>query len=202
MNIFYGVPMKILSAEFVLSADGLSRCPKEGLPEVAFAGRSNVGKSSLINVLINRKRLARTSNTPGRTQLINFYRINDAIFFVDLPGYGYAKVPLPVKKKWGPLVESYLGGSNHLRGVVVILDIRREPAEEDLMLMEWLSARSIAWCGVLTKADKVSRSAALARERHIKNSLHIPEGRLVVFSAKTGQGKDALWRFIVEVRGS
>lgn len=194
--------MKVLSAEFLLGADGLSRCPKAGLPEIAFAGRSNVGKSSLINSLMNRRRLARTSNTPGRTQSINFYRVNEKLLFVDLPGYGYAKVPLKVRGKWGPLVESYLAGRKTLRGVVVILDIRREPAEEDLMLMEWLSSHSIEWCGVLTKADKVSRSTATTHARHVKESLHIHDDRLFVFSTKTGQGKGDLWRFIQEVAGS
>ena len=188
--------MKIHAAEFVLSAAGLFQCPKEELPEIAFAGRSNVGKSTCINTLLNRRRLARTSNTPGRTRLINFYRINDAFFFVDLPGYGYAKVPLPVKKEWGPLVESYLVTRRALRCVAVILDIRRKPSEDDLMLTAWLTERAIYWCGVLTKADKVSRSAALQQRRHIGNCLAVSEERLVIFSSMTGEGKDAIWNII------
>ena len=136
--------MKITSAEFVTSATKPSQYPPEGLPEIAFAGRSNVGKSSLINVLVNRKRLVKTSSTPGRTQLVNFFDINDSINFVDLPGYGYAKVPASVRKKWGPMIETYLSGRNTLKGVVVIMDIRRTPREEEQNLIDWLGHYSIA----------------------------------------------------------
>ncbi len=130
--------MKILSAEFVLSAKEPAHYPPAVLPEIAFAGRSNVGKSSLINTLLNRKGLARTSNTPGRTQEINFFRVNDRFAFIDLPGYGYAKVPESIRKQWGPMVETYLRERDTLRLVVLILDVRRDPSEEDLQLIDWL----------------------------------------------------------------
>ena len=130
--------MKVLSAEFVLSAKEPAHYPPAVLPEIAFAGRSNVGKSSLINTLLNRKRLARTSNTPGRTQEINFFRVNDRFAFIDLPGYGYAKVPESIRKQWGPMVETYLRERDTLRLVVLILDVRRDPSEEDLQLIDWL----------------------------------------------------------------
>ncbi len=158
--------MKITSAEFVTSATKPSQYPTEGLPEIAFAGRSNVGKSSLINVLVNRKRLVKTSSTPGRTQLVNFFDINDYITFVDLPGYGYAKVPASVRKKWGPMIETYLSGRNTLKGVVVILDIRRTPREEEHNLIEWLEHYAIPSILVLTKTDKLSK-IKLAKQRAV-----------------------------------
>ena len=131
--------MIIKSAEFVTSATKPSQYPKRALPEIAFAGRSNVGKSSLINTLVNRKHLVKTSSTPGRTQLINFFDINGRMGIVDLPGYGYAKVPVSVRKKWGPMIETYLSERETLRGVVVIMDIRRIPRQEELNLLAWLN---------------------------------------------------------------
>ena len=128
----------VKSAEFVTSAVKPSQYPLAILPEIAFAGRSNVGKSSLINTLVNRKRLVKTSSTPGRTQLINFFIINGSIGFVDLPGYGYAKVPKSVKKNWGPMIETYLSERKTLKGVVLIIDIRRIPRAEELNLIDWL----------------------------------------------------------------
>jgi GTP-binding protein len=189
--------MKILSAEFVLSAKEPAHYPPAVLPEIAFAGRSNVGKSSLINTLLNRKKLARTSNTPGRTQEINFFRVNDRFAFVDLPGYGYAKVPESIRKQWGPMVETFLRVRETLRLVVLILDIRRDPSEEDLQLIHWLPFYQIPFLIVLTKTDKVSNNEFADRRRRIVEKLNLPaETPLVAFSAKTGAGKESLWREI------
>ncbi len=186
--------MKILSAEFVLSAKEPVHYPPAALPEIAFAGRSNVGKSSLINTLLNRKKLARTSNTPGRTQEINFFRVNDRLNFVDLPGYGYAKVPETIRKKWGPMVETYLRERQTLRLVVLILDIRREPSEEDRQLIDWLRFYRLRCLVVLTKLDKVSRNVLTEKRRRMGGEMGSPPP--VPFSAKTGEGKEALWREI------
>ncbi len=189
--------MKILSAEFVLSAKAPAHYPPAALPEIAFAGRSNVGKSSLINTLLNRKGLARTSNTPGRTQEINFFRVNDRMAFIDLPGYGYAKVPEKIRKQWGPMVETYLRERETLRLVVLILDIRRDPSDEDLELIRWLPFYQIPFLVVLTKTDKVSSNAFADRRRRIVEKIGCsPETPIVAFSAKTGAGKDLLWREI------
>jgi len=149
--------MKIVSVEFIKSATAPSGYPQGNLPEVAFVGRSNVGKSSLINTLVQRKRLARTSNTPGRTQIINFFAINQGLMFVDLPGYGFARVPEAVKREWGPMIETYLRERQCLQLVVFILDIRREPSEEDLALKAWLDYYGRKTLFVLTKSDKLSR---------------------------------------------
>src|SRR5512142_661190 len=149
--------MKILSAEFVTSAAGPKQFPIDKRPQVAFAGRSNVGKSSLINALLNRKSLVKTSATPGKTQLINFFVINDSFYFVDLPGYGYARVPQAVTDTWAPMIEGYLKKSPDLRAVVVLLDVRREPDERDIRLLDWLRQYHIPAIYALTKADKLSR---------------------------------------------
>jgi GTP-binding protein len=195
--------MKILSAEFVLSAKGPAHYPPAVLPEIAFAGRSNVGKSSLINTLLNRKRLARTSNTPGRTQEINFFRVNDRFAFIDLPGYGYAKVPGSIRKQWGPMVETYLRERDTLHLVVLILDVRRDPSEEDLQLIQWLPFYQIPFLIVLTKRDKVSNNEFTDRRRRIEEKIGFsPETPLVAFSAKTGAGKESLWREIRKAVGA
>ena len=192
--------MKILSAEFVRSAKKLSDYPPAGITEIAFAGRSNVGKSSLINTLLNRKRLARTSTTPGRTQEINFYRINDKFAFVDLPGYGYAKVPESVRRQWGPMVETYLRDRRTLKLVVVILDVRRDPSDEDRQLIKWLEFYSILFFVVITKTDKISRNALTIRKRVIGDLLGLSAGRILIpFSAKSGQGKELVWREIENI---
>ena len=188
--------MKIVSTQFVTSATKPSQYPPEGLPEIAFAGRSNVGKSSLINLLVNRKRLVKTSSTPGRTQLVNFFDINDYITFVDLPGYGYAKVPASVKKTWGPMIETYLSGRNTLRGVVVILDIRRTPREEEHNLIAWLGHYSIATILVLTKVDKLSKTKQSKQLAVVARTLGVDTRDLIMFSAKTRKGRENVWRAI------
>jgi GTP-binding protein len=189
--------MKIISAEFICSAKGARFYPTAGIPEIAFAGRSNVGKSSLINTLLNRKRLARTSTTPGRTQGINFYRINDRFAFVDLPGYGYAKVPESLRRQWGPMVEAYLRDRGTLRLVIIILDVRRAPSEEDLQLMHWLEFYSINYFVVITKTDKISQNALTMRKRLISDLIAFPANpNILSFSAKTGKGKGLIWKEI------
>ena len=191
--------MKITSAEFITSATKPSQYPTVALPEIAFAGRSNVGKSSLINTLVNRKHLVKTSATPGRTQLINFFDINRCMGFVDLPGYGYAKVPVSVRKKWGPMIETYLSDRETLRGVVVIMDIRRIPRQEELNLLGWLNHYAIARILVLTKTDKLSKNKQSQQHRLIARALERPKNDFILFSAKTRRGRDALWNAILSL---
>jgi GTP-binding protein len=193
--------MQIKSAEFVKSATRPTEYPPALLPEIAFAGRSNVGKSSLINTLVNRKRLVKTSSTPGRTQLINFFGINGQYVFVDLPGYGYAKVPPAVRKKWGPMIETYLSGRKTLKGVVVIMDIRRTPQQEEFNLLGWLSHYALAAIVVLTKTDKLSKSKSTQQHRRIARALSIEPQDLILFSAKSRRGRDTLWKAILSLPG-
>ncbi|UCD33422.1 MAG: YihA family ribosome biogenesis GTP-binding protein [Desulfobacterales bacterium] len=185
--------MIIKSAEFVKSAVKPSHYPSEELPEIAFAGRSNVGKSSLINTLLNRKRLVKTSSTPGRTQLINFFNINNAFSFVDLPGYGYAKVPDSVKKTWGPMVETFLSTRKTLKGVVIILDIRRIPGIEEFNLIDWLNYYHIPFILTLTKADKLSKTKQVKQHLAVARTLAVDPKELILFSAKSRLGKAAVW---------
>jgi len=189
--------MKITSAEFIKSAVKPAQYPPATLPEIAFVGRSNVGKSSLINALVDRKNLAKTSNTPGRTQLINFFSINEKMFFVDLPGYGFAKVSRSVKKDWGDMLEAYLRERQNLGLVVFILDIRRTPSEDDLSLRDWLEQYRIPYIFVLTKTDKLSNNQALNQKRVIEKVLGSSvRNKAIFFSAKTKRGKEELWQFL------
>ena len=185
--------MIIKSAEFVTSAVRPSQYPPPDMPEIAFAGRSNVGKSSLINTLVNRKRLVKTSTTPGRTQLVNFFVVNGAIAFVDLPGYGYAKVPMPIKKTWGPMIETYLKGRDNLKGVVLLMDIRRVPRQEEKTFIDWLNHYNIPPVLALTKADKLSKSKQAQQRAVIAEALGVDANGLIPFSAKTRQGRTAVW---------
>ena len=191
--------MIIKSAEFITSATKPDQYPPVKYPEMAFAGRSNVGKSSLINTLVNRKRLVKTSSTPGRTQLINFFDINSLITFVDLPGYGYAKVPIAVRKKWGPMIETYLSGRRSLKGVVVIMDIRRVPREEEHNLIAWLEHYSIARILVLTKADKLSKNKQDKQRAVVARSLDVDSSELIMFSAKSRKGREDVWDAIISL---
>lgn len=186
--------MIIRSAKFVCSAVTPEQYPPADLPEVAFAGRSNVGKSSLINKILNRKKLVRTSKTPGRTQLLNFFEINELYRFVDLPGYGYAKVPAEVQKRWRPMVETYLTSRLNMRGMVLLFDIRREPSKEDLNLWHWLQTMSIKVLTVITKVDKLSRNKRNKQIAAIARSLGRKKEEMLEFSAMTGEGKEELWR--------
>ena len=184
--------MKILSAEFVISAVGSKQFPKDDKPHIAIAGRSNVGKSSLINALLHRKNLVKTSATPGKTQLINFFIINKQFYFVDLPGYGYARVPRAVTDAWAPMIEGYIKNASELQAVVVLLDARREPDERDARLVEWLRQYNIPAIYVMTKTDKLNRQEALQARQTIKAQLSIEDAPILT-SAKDGQGVKELW---------
>ena len=165
--------------------------------EIAFAGKSNVGKSSLINALMNRKSFARTSSQPGKTQTINFYNINDELYFVDLPGYGYAKVSLEVRKKWGKLIDKYLLGSKQLRIVFLLIDIRHEPGQNDVDMYEWFTHYGFNPIIIATKADKISRAQVNRNVNIIKKKLKVMEGTPVIpFSSLTKQGRDEIWELI------
>lgn len=188
--------MIIKSTEFIKSAVKPSHYPEGDLPEIAFAGRSNVGKSSLINVLVNRKNLVRTSSTPGRTQLINFFNVNGSFTLVDLPGYGYARVPLAVKKEWGPMMETYFAKRANLRGVVMIFDVRRTPVAEDIQMLQWLRAYGIPPLLVVTKCDKVSRNERAKQADVIARTLGVMKGDLCFFSALSKDGTEEIWQRI------
>lgn len=191
--------MHIKTANFITSAVKEGQYAPPDYPEVAFAGRSNVGKSSLINKLVNRKRLVKTSSTPGRTQLINFFQVNDELSLVDLPGYGYAKVPAAVKKQWGPMVETYIANRPNLKAVVLLMDLRRTPRQEEFDLMDWLHRYKVPTILVLTKADKLSKTKQKKQWRNAAETLGVEMDALLLFSAKSGMGKDALWALIEQV---
>lgn len=185
--------MDVKYTEFMKSATAPAHYPESDLPEVAFAGRSNVGKSSLINTLVNRKNLVRTSRTPGRTQLVNFFSVNGQFVLTDLPGYGFASAPLAVKREWGPMIETYLERRENLRCVVLILDVRRTPSREDLLMFHWLSTYSIPTIPVINKCDKVSRNERARQSAVIARTLEVPASEFVFFSALTREGKEDLW---------
>ncbi len=185
--------MQITSVSFLKSVYDLSQLPPDHLPEVAFVGRSNVGKSSFINALVGRKKMARVSKDPGRTQSINFYLLNNVFYFVDLPGYGYAKVPISVRKKWKGLIEGYLTKRSTLKVVIVIFDIRRIPNEEDLSLLGWLESHDVPFIIVLSKADKLSSNKKREQIDRINQLLTVKAIDIMPFSSMTGEGKQAVW---------
>jgi len=184
--------MKIRTAEFLTGAASPRQFPPPVLPEVAFAGKSNVGKSSLINLLLNRKNLVKTSSTPGKTQQINFFLINDAFRLVDLPGYGYAKVPREQKEQWATLVTGYLRRRECLRGVVLLLDTRHDPTELDAQLAGWLAEAGVPMLPVATKADQVSRNKLAVHQQRIAEVLELDAPPLPC-SAKSKLGRNELW---------
>lgn len=185
--------MIIKSTSFLKSATRPGNYPESSCPEIAFAGRSNVGKSSLLNVLINRKNLVRTSSTPGRTQLINFFDLNGELLLVDLPGYGFAKVPMAVKKQWGPMIRTYLQTRETLAAVVMLFDARRVPRDEDLQLLDWLEEFNIPTIPVITKVDKISRNKRQQQIRPIVEATGLPLEAFTLFSALTKDGRDEIW---------
>ena len=174
-----------------------SKLPDHTLPEIAFAGKSNVGKSSLINALMNRKALARTSAKPGKTQTINFYNINEEMYLVDLPGYGYAKVSEQEKAQWGKLIERYLHGSKQLKAVFLLIDIRHEPGKNDAIMYDWICQNGFAPIIIATKLDKIKRSQVQKQIKLIREGLAVKPGTTIIpFSAQTKQGVEEVWAVI------
>lgn len=191
--------MIVKSAELEIVCGITSKLPDNDLPEIAFAGKSNVGKSSLINGLLNRKSLARTSAQPGKTQTINFYNVNKNLYFVDLPGYGYAKVSVEIRAKWGKMIEKYLHGSPQLKKVFLLIDIRHVPSENDCMMYDWIVDNGYEPVIICTKLDKIKRSQVQKNLKLIREKLDlVPETTMIPFSAQTKQGRDEIWNLIEE----
>lgn len=174
-----------------------SKLPESPYPEIAFAGKSNVGKSSLINALMNRKALARTSAQPGKTQTINYYNINDMLYLVDLPGYGYAKVSEKEKQKWGELIERYLNGSSQLMAVFLLIDIRHEPSKNDKLMYDWMVYQGYKPIIIATKADKIKRSQLQKQTSVVRKGLGLgADGIVIPFSSETKQGREEIWQLV------
>lgn len=189
--------MVIKSAALETVCGITSKLPQTGKPEIAFAGKSNVGKSSLINGLMNRKSLARTSSQPGKTQTINYYNVNGCIYFVDLPGYGYAKVPVKEKEKWGKMVENYLHKSRQLKAVFLLIDIRHEPSANDRQMYEWIVSQGFDPVIIATKLDKIKRSQVAKHIKMLKDGLKVkPNTPVLPYSALTKQGREEIWSLI------
>lgn len=189
--------MIIKQAELETVCGITSKLPENAFPEVAFAGKSNVGKSSLINGLLNRKSLARTSSQPGKTQTINFYKVNGDLYLVDLPGYGYAKVSNEIKAKWGRMIENYLHGSKQLKAVFLLVDIRHEPSTNDKDMYQWIVTQGYEPVIIATKLDKIKRSQVQKQIKILKEGLKLlPGTQLIPFSAETKQGRDEIWDVI------
>jgi GTP-binding protein len=186
--------MKVTSAEIVISAVKPEQYPDNNLPEFALAGRSNVGKSSFINKMINRKNLARTSSKPGKTQTLNFFLINESLYFVDVPGYGFAKVSKKEREAWGKMIETYLTTREQLRAVILIVDLRHAPTKDDVMMYEFLKHYEIPTVIIATKADKIPRGKWQKHVKVVRETLNVVEGDpVIIFSSETGQGKDEAW---------
>src|SRR5699024_9382427 len=186
--------MNVNKAEIVISAVSPKQYPKTNLPEIALAGRSNVGKSSFINKLIARKNLVRTSSKPGKTQTLNFYIINDVFHFVDVPGYGYAKVSKAERNKWGRMIEEYFETRNNLKAVILIVDIRHEPTQDDKQMVDYIAYLGIPLIVIATKMDKISRGKRQKAVKQVENAFSQYEGMTIIpFSAETGENKDKVW---------
>lgn len=192
--------MIIKSLELETVVGITSRLPENILPEIAFVGKSNVGKSSLINALVNRKSFARTSGQPGKTQTINFYKVNEEMYFVDLPGYGYAKVSQAIREKWGRMIERYLEQSKMLKVIFLLVDIRHEPSENDRLMYEWICYHGWEPVIIATKLDKIKRSAVAKQVKLIHASIGAgKDTRILPFSAETKQGREEIWQLITEL---
>ena len=192
--------MVIKQAELDIVCGITSKLPDTGMPEVAFAGKSNVGKSSLINGLMNRKSLARTSGQPGKTQTINFYKINGERYLVDLPGYGYARVSQAEKEKWGKMIEKYLHTSKNLKAVFLLIDIRHEPSANDCQMYEWILHNGYEPIIIATKLDKIKRSQIQKQVKAVKEGLGVRPGTAVIpFSAQTKQGREEIWEIMEQL---
>ncbi|MFY0545357.1 ribosome biogenesis GTP-binding protein YihA/YsxC [Brevibacillus sp. H7] len=190
--------MKITSAEFVISAVAPKQYPTDGLPEIALVGRSNVGKSSLLNKMMNRKSLARTSSRPGKTQTLNYFRVNNQLYFVDFPGYGYAKVAKSIKEQWGKMIQTYLSKREELRFIIQLVDIRHAPSKDDIAMYDWCKQIGIPTVVVATKGDKIARGRWQAHTKVIRDQLKLRDtDTIIVFSSETGQGKEELWAEIM-----
>lgn len=177
-----------------------SKLPDNPYPEVCFAGKSNVGKSSLINALVNRKSLARTSSQPGKTQTINFYNVNNSLYFVDLPGYGYANASVEIKAKWGKMVENYLHRSKMIRQVFLLIDIRHEPSANDVLMYDWVKEQGFWPVVIATKLDKIKKSQVQRHIKMVREGLHSEkETRIIPFSAETKQGRDEVYEILEEI---
>jgi GTP-binding protein len=186
--------MKVNSAEIVISAVRPSQYPETTLPEFALAGRSNVGKSSFINKMLNRKSLARTSSKPGKTQTLNFYLINEMLHFVDVPGYGYAKVSKSEREAWGRMIETYITSREQLKAMLLIVDLRHPPSKDDVMMYDFLKHHDIPVIIIATKADKIPKSKWQKHIKITKETLDLdPEDMIILFSSETGEGKDKAW---------
>lgn len=189
--------MKVTHVELLVSAVRPEQYPKGTLPEIALAGRSNVGKSSLINKLMNRKNLARTSQTPGKTQTLNFYLLNEQFIFVDVPGYGYAKLSKRERQNWGPMIETYLTGRPQLRAVILIIDGRHPPTADDVLMYDWLQHFQMNVIVVATKADKIKKSKTNKHVQDIRTTLNMgAHDKIILFSSRNGTGKQDVWKAI------
>jgi len=189
--------MKVTNAEIVISAVSKKQYPSDMLPEIALAGRSNVGKSSFINKLINRKNLARTSSKPGKTQTLNFYKINDAFYFVDVPGYGYAKVSKKEREKWGHMMEEYFQTRESLKAVLLITDLRHEPTRDDLQMYDFLKYHGLPVIIIATKLDKIPKNKRMQHVKRTKETFDVDSEDIVIpFSSETGDGKEESWSII------
>ncbi|MBO0994102.1 ribosome biogenesis GTP-binding protein YihA/YsxC [Bacillus sp. SD088] len=186
--------MKVNNAEFIISAVKPAQYPTEGLPEFALAGRSNVGKSSFINKMINRKSLARTSSKPGKTQTLNYYKIEDTFYFVDVPGYGFAKVSKKEREAWGEMIETYLTSREELCTVLLIIDLRHPPTKDDVLMYDFLKHYDIPCTVIATKADKIPKGKWEKHKQIVKETLKLQiEDDIVLFSSETGMGKEKAW---------
>lgn len=189
--------MQITNAKFYKSVFKFEECPQLRQPEVAFSGRSNVGKSSLINRITRQNKLARTSNSPGRTQSLNYYNIDDKFYLVDLPGYGFANVPQKVKEEWAELIDNYLHYRENLLGIVQIIDARHKPTKDDKMMVEWLKASGLSFLIAATKVDKISNNKRAKQKKVIYKELQLDKSdNFIFFSAETGEGTKAVYNYL------